>query len=492
MFEMVGVNASGGGNGVGKGGGSKPGGGADFGQPGAVAMLPDCFPNSANNFDSSCSETAYQGEPMLAANVLLSRLVGSSNDIYPGNCSTGAAPGTFGDCGAAALVSSNGIAWQRWKLARNWGGYNFLVGFDTSVAVDSLGRAFVAYGVYDPATLANGIVAVSSSDGGLTWTKTNPVVLNFLTSTNLNIPFEDKYWIAADANLLSPYKDRIYVAWDRNESCGFFCTNQVLMVSSSSDQGKTWTAPVKINDGTSQSERVIYAFPAVAPDGAVYASWLDYAQNKIFIDKSTDGGATWGKDVVVASTNIGFGVYPICNGMVNGKCFGRVATPAPQMAIDANGSIYVVFVKDGKKGNSGIDLDVFITKSTDGGAHWSQPQRVSATSAGHQYNPAIGIDSLGGVNISYLDRRDDPNNCRTNTYLSRSTDGGATFTDSKVTDVDSNFDGNCNGPGDYSGLACWGPTAYPFFSDHRDANTANDNATGFIAGGFEIYAGRKP
>jgi hypothetical protein len=489
---MVGVSAPGGGGGG--GGKTGGGGGSDFGQNAAVAMLPDCFPSSTGNFDVSCAEATSQGEPMLAANAPLGRLIGAANDIYPGNCSASAAPGKFGDCGAAALVSTNGvgISWQRWKLARNWGGYNFLVGFDTSVAVDTAGRAFVAYGVYDPATLANGVVAVSSIDGGLTWTKTNPVVLNFLTPTNLNIPFEDKYWIAADANLGSLFKDRLYVAWDRNESCGFFCTNQVLLVSSSSDQGKTWTAPVKINDGTSQSERVIYAFPAVAPDGTVYVSWLDYAQQKIFIDKSIDGGATWGNDVVVATTNIGFGVYPSCNGMVNGKCFGRVATPAPQMAIDANGSVYVVFVKDAKKGNSGIDLDVFITKSTDRGGHWSQPQRVSSTSAGHQYNPAISIDSLGGINVSYLDRRDDPNNCRTNTYLSHSTDGGATFTDSKVTDVDSNFDGNCNGPGDYSGLACSGSAAFPFFSDHRDANTANDNITGFTAGGFEIYAGRKP
>jgi len=136
---------------------------------------------------------------------------------------------------------------------------------------------------------------------------------------------------------------------------------------------------------------------------------------------------------------------------------------------------------------------VYITKSTDGGTTWSAPHRVSSVSTtSHRYHPAIGIDSLGRVNVSYLDRRDDPNNCRTNTYLSQSTDGGATFGDSRVTDVDSDFDGNKNGPGDYQGLACWGAVVYPFFSDHRDSNTANDNTTGFIDGGFEIYAGHKP
>jgi len=476
MFELVGTGAPGGGGG--NGGGSNGSGGGDFGQNAAVAMIPDCFPASASNFDATCAEDSYQGEPMLAANALLGRLMGSSNDIYPGNCSLHASPGNFGDCGAAALVSTNGINWQRFKLSRTWGGDKFLVGFDTSVAVDSLGRAFLAYGVYDPASGANGVVAVSSTDGGLTWAKTNPIVLH----PNLSA-FEDKYWIAADSSPSSPFKDRLYVAWDRNQPSGF-TVNQILLVSYSSDQGLTWSAPVKINDGTSLSERVIYAFPAVAPDGTVYVLWHDYAQEKIFIDNSTDGGATWGNDVAVASTNIGFAATISCNG-------GRFATPAPQMAIDAQGTIYVVFAKDAGHG-PGVNLDVFVTISTDHGAHWSAPKRVSATSAGQQYNPAVSIDSLGGINVSYLDRRDDPRNCRTNTYLSRSTDGGTTFSDSKVTDVDSDFDGNKNGPGDYSGLACWGSSAFPFFSDHRDANATNDNTTGFIDGGFEIYAGHKP
>jgi hypothetical protein len=61
-----------------------------------------------------------------------------------------------------------------------------------------------------------------------------------------------------------------------------------------------------------------------------------------------------------------------------------------------------------------------------------------------------------------------------------------------VTDADSDFDGNPNGPGDYSGLATVGSTAHPYFSDHRDANTAGDNTAGTIDGGFEIYTAAIP
>lgn len=460
---------------IGAAGQKKPpgggGGGSDFGATGAVSMVANCFSNSVNNFDATCASDSYQGEPMATADPTGGKLVGSENDIYPGACSASAANGAPGDCGLSATVSTNGTAWQRFKLSRSWGGHNFVIGFDPSAAVDNSGRYFVAYGVSDGGSKsANGIVAVSSTDGGLTWKKTKAVTLNLSGGV-----FDDKMWIAADANASSSFKNRLYVAWDRNTS-----TNQTLYVSSSADQGSTWSAPIKINDGSSSFERVIYAFPAVAPNGTVYVLWLDYAQNKIFIDKSTNGGASWGTDVAAATTNIGFGLDIGCNG-------GRSMSPAPQMAIDASGNIYVVYASDSIAG-AGTDLDVYITKSTNGGATWSTPKRVSATSTGHQYNPSIGIDSLGGINVSYLDRRDDPNNCRTNTYLSRSSDGGATFTDSKVTGFDSSFDGNPNGPGDYSGLACLGTTAYPYFSDHRNSNISLQTGT---AGAFEIYSAVK-
>ena len=126
------------------------------------------------------------------------------------------------------------------------------------------------------------------------------------------------------------------------------------------------------------------------------------------------------------------------------------------------------------------DFDVFVTKSTNGGATWSTPQRLAV--ARHQYNPAITIDSNGAVNVSYLDRRDDSNNCLTNTYLSRFSFGG-TPTDYKISDAASNFNGNANGPGDYTGItrSLVGTTVNPYFADHRNSDSGGNG------GGFEIY-----
>ncbi len=451
------------------GGGGGGGGSSDFGQPGAVAAPLLCFPNSANNFDATCASDSYQGEPALASDPTRGKLLGGHNDIYPGSCSASATPGGFGDCGLSAAVSGDGVSWQRFKLSRNWGGHDFIIGFDPTVAVDSQGTYYAAYGVADSGvSSANGVVAVKSTDGGASWIKTKAVALNLSGGK-----FEDKYWIAADANTASPFKDRVYVAWTRNQG-----NNQILMTSFSSDGGQTWSAPLKINDGTSKFERVLFSYVAVAPNGDVYVTWHDYARNQIFIDRSTNGGQSFGTDRVVANVSIDFPDLG-CNG-------GRTMSPAPAMAIDPTG-IYVVFGND--TAGAGLNLDVFLTKSTNNGVNWTAPVSVSATSAGHQYLPAVGIDSSGRINVSYLDRRDDAANCRTHTYLSRSTNGGASFTDFKMTDVDSHFDGNPNGPGDYQGLSCLGSSAHPYFSDHRDANVPLQTGN---AGAFEVYTAIKP
>jgi hypothetical protein len=164
------------------------------------------------------------------------------------------------------------------------------------------------------------------------------------------------------------------------------------------------------------------------------------------------------------------------------------------MAIDASGNIFVVFAD--QLSGRGHDFDVFLTVSSDGGQTWSTPAQATDTAAGQQYNPAIFIDSSGAIDVSYLDRRDDPNNCRTNTYFSQSSRNGTNLgkpgSDSLVTGVDSDFDGNPNGPGDYSGIAAAGTTAHPYFADHRDVNATNDSNTGTIGGGFEIYTAALP
>ena len=404
-----------------------------------------------NAFDS------YQGEPMLMKQG--ARLVGGYNSIYPGKCSA-----SLANCAPGSASSSNGTTWSTARLPLTVNGYAFLIGFDPSVAVDAANAVFYAYGVSDGSSSGKNAIAVASSPDGVTWTLKTPVTFNS------GGQFDDKYWIAADPNKVGT----LYVGWDRNKG-----NNQTLLVAVSTDGGTTWTQPIKVNDGTTKFERVIYAFPAVDPrSGTVYMAWLDYAKNKIFVDKSTNGGLTWGIDVVAATTHIGFGKDIGCNG-------GRSMTPAPQMGIDGNGNLYLTYADDIGQGTG---YDIFLVKSSTGGGSWSGPLKLNGdTGKAHQYNPAVSVlhDTMGTVYVSWYDRRNDANNCTTDLYATVSTDGGATFSaNSRVTTNSSNYDGNPNGPGDYAGNAPSGTTTgFPFWCSHLASDIAQETGT---AGAFEI------
>jgi len=91
-----------------------------------------------------------------------------------------------------------------------------------------------------------------------------------------------------------------------------------------------------------------------------------------------------------------------------------------------------------------------------------------------QWFPFAAVAPDGRVDVIFYDRRHDKFNHYTHVYLARSHDGGATWTDIRLTDVPSNMNyafENGLFIGDYNGIAI-GPdgTSYPFWTDARDAD----------------------
>ena len=204
------------------------------------------------------------------------------------------------------------------------------------------------------------------------------------------------------------------MSWDRNSG-----NNQVLYLASSKDGGNSWTAPVKVNDGTSKFERVIGAYPAVdQATGVVYDSWHDYAKNIIYVDKSANGGGTWGKDVAAAITHAGFGADIGCVG-------GRSQGPAHALKVGPSGALYLVYADPVQ----GRGFDVLLTKSTNGGSDAGLPPSGlnSDTGAADQFHPTLSVEAAGTadkVTVSFYDRRDDPANCLAHVYATTSVNGG--------------------------------------------------------------------
>ena len=113
------------------------------------------------------------------------------------------------------------------------------------------------------------LVVVTSPDGGATWT---PPVLIATISDILGLFPPDRYRNASlPAFAADPRHGRLYITW-ADKATG----DADILFSSSSDAGRTWFAPLRVNDdsagdGANQFQPQL----AVAPNGVVTISFFD-------------------------------------------------------------------------------------------------------------------------------------------------------------------------------------------------------------------------
>jgi len=228
--------------------------------------------------------------------------------------------------------------------------------------------------------------------------------------------------------------------------------------------------------------------PAVAADGTVYVSWLDYnvrtgGQGTIYIDKSTDGGATWGTDKFVATIEL-----PPLNVTGDDGAQDARAKGAPVLATsptDAN-KLYIVYAADPDRspGPDGPDeADIYLIKSPDGGTTWTSPVRVNDdATTNDQILPWVEVKPDGTIDIAWYDRRNDPNpppagDLLWDIFITRSDDDGNTFA-TNVSINDTSFLTPFRGitepwMGEYLGLAVDANNAYVIWT-----TTATGDANG--------------
>ena len=258
------------------------------------------------------------------------------------------------------------------------------------------------------------IVIQKSTDKGKTWTDGVAIGYN-------NKHDQDKHWIG-----IHPLTGELAVTWtefDKYDSKNPDDHSRILF-SKSTDFGETWTKPLKINqldgDCLDSDDTVEGAVPVFDKQGNIYVAWAYH--NKIYFDKSTDGGKTWlDQDIVVADQPHGWD-YEIADVFrANGM---------PVLGIDNSNSAYkgTLYINWSDQRNGTDDTDIFIAKSTDGGQTWSKPKRVNTDQTQtHQYLTWMAIDPVTGyIYIVYYDRSRYQDN-QTDVTLSYSTDGGEIF-----------------------------------------------------------------
>jgi hypothetical protein len=89
-----------------------------------------------------------------------------------------------------------------------------------------------------------------------------------------------------------------------------------------------------------------------------------------------------------------------------------------------NGNVYVVYASN-PPGADGADI--FLVTSTDRGQTWSAPVRVNDdTTQNDQFFPDVAVHGQGVVQVTWYDRRNDPENRLIDVYRARVTVNGQT------------------------------------------------------------------
>ena len=235
----------------------------------------------------------------------------------------------------------------------------------------------------------------------------------------------------------------IFVVWH-----DFTSGNPEIYFKKSIDGGGTWQTSKRLTNNTGYSRS-----PAIASGGAnLFVAWSDDTPGsaEIYFRRSTDGGATWqtqkrlsnnadvsyspviavsGTNVIVAWLDHSPGNWTIYTRRSADN--GVTWQPSVRMTYTAGSSMYPAIAGSG--GNVCVtwhdftsgDGEIYLKKSTDGGATWKPNKRLTDNS-GSSESSAI---ALNGANVYVAWSDNTPGNY--DIYFMRSTDGGATWQTAK-------------------------------------------------------------
>ena len=274
--------------------------------------------------------------------------------------------------------------------------------------------------------------------------------------TAVNGKKHDKEW-----GTIHPSKGTIGLSWTQFDSYGTSnptCKSTILF-SESDDAGQTWNTPVVIteqqgdcidDDGTAEG-----AVPAYGIKNARYVGWA--LNNMIYFSRSLDG-KTW-EEFKVAHQKDGwtqnYAGFNRANGM-------PVTVVDHCKKSDFYGRVYVCWGdKDEKNGG-----EIWISSSDNAGANWSRPIKVSPNGGrADQFLPWVTVDPISGYLYAvYYDRRGTEKDNETNTYLSKSEDGGQTWVEQQINEAPF-FPTSTTFMGDYNHISAFGGVIRPIWTE---------------------------
>jgi hypothetical protein len=337
--------------------------------------------------------------------------------------------------GFAYTTFDGGRTWKNVQLPK----LTFQTGATGQLAImDSAGDPAVAFGPHNTVYYANlvfsraavpagdqgasGLAVSVSHDGGLTWGDPSIVQLDGVAPDGTHVPttiFNDKEWIGVD-----PIRGTAYLTWTRFtfDAAGNYLESPI-MSTRSTDQGRTWSAPVRITPSLVGFPGGITPFatgsnPAVTPDGALHVAYETAVcataacdqpddHDAVVVGTSRDGGRTFRNTEVALDFD-----FPrnadTGRASLTGENF-RINS-YPQLTVDRlTGRLWVTWADDRNgqyTGSTSVKTngDAFVSSSATG-RDWS-PVLTLGTPQDEVF-PAVAAFA-GRVAVTYYTRHYDP------------------------------------------------------------------------------------
>jgi hypothetical protein len=303
------------------------------------------------------------------------------------------------------------------------------------------------------------ILVNRSTDGGLHWSA--PVSL---INDNSPFTFDDKNSITAD-----PTDSRfVYAIWDRGnfpsdtrELHSVAGTPKSLrsdaMLARSTDGGATWEAARAIFAPQASQfgigHQIVVLADGTLVDGFMlfHGSGSNKKGQEVAVMVSHDHGVTWTAPITVAKVLPGFVSDPDDGTPL------RTGDIIPEIAAGPNGTVYMTW-QDATLAPSASAIA--FAKSLDGGLTWSTPVAINKAPTAQAFTPSIRVLPDGTIGVTHYDLRfntaDGGATLPTDYWFLHSHDGGATWTEARVTNASFDMrkapDAEGLFTGDYEGL----------------------------------------
>lgn len=317
-----------------------------------------------------------------------------------------------------------------------------------------------------------------SADGGATWTDFQTLTPGDPRREVTSAGISDKEFIHVDKFATSPRKDNVYLTWH---------DNNILKFSRSTDFGNTWSAPLTMSSGAAQNG--IGSDIASDKNGNVYYFWPTVSGKTTLVRKSTDGGATFAAAVTVATNQDGYDFN--IPAMETRRAFQYVSADVDLTNGAFANRIYVAWT-DTTAAESGTAANnhgrIRVGYSSDGGATWTlrTPHETADANTVDRFHQWLAVGSDGTVHVMFYDTRQNAARTSVDTYYSKSTDGGNSWTTPvRATSATSPHIEDSFQWGDYNGLDVLGSQVLGIFTDNRNESAGS-------ADSIDVYAASAP